>query len=412
VIHRKTEGHPLFSGALIQLLVERGDCRSGSHWSLSRPLAELDLEVPESVRGMIRKKIEVLEEEDRRALQYASVEGEEFTSAVLAGMLSADELALEQRLDSLDRVHRLIETTGEEELPDGTLSTKYRFAHALYQNVLYEDLLSKQRALLHRQAGEQLVLHYGDQTPPIAGALATHFERGRDYPRAIAYLAQAAEVATERYAGAAADEYYSRALQRVEKLPIAQQVSMEIRLLHKRAAIRLALGRLDEAEGDFLGVAERARANGDLAAECRALNELANPFLTVKSAQADEVAARAEKALRIAEQTGDPALRAVAMVNLALRRSVLGEPELAKALFEAAVPIAKSAGDAQALLTTLTYRGVGHFFQTEFGEAERMLTEASGLASRLRNGMMLRTALFFLGWTQGSLGRISEALAI
>src|SRR5581483_3598439 len=76
LIHEKTEGHPLFATNLLQYLSEHGDiARSNAHWSLVRPLAELDLEVPESVRSMISKKIDTLEEEERRTLQYASIEG-------------------------------------------------------------------------------------------------------------------------------------------------------------------------------------------------------------------------------------------------------------------------------------------------------------------------------------------------
>jgi tetratricopeptide (TPR) repeat protein len=411
LIFRKTEGHPLFSAALVQLLQERGDIsKSNEHWTVARPLAELGLEVPESVRGMIRKKIEVLEDEDRRALQYASIEGEEFTSTVLVEMLGADELALEQRLDCLDRVHRLIETRGEEELPDGSLATKYRFTHALYQNIFYDGLLSKHRALLHRQAGELLVRHYGNQTVRVAGALTTHFERGRDYPRAIEYLIQAAEVAMERYAGEAAEEHYSHALQLVKKLPPHEHMQREIALLHRRGTVRVALGHLADAENDYLGLIDRARATGDAVHECMALNALANPFVSVTSQRADKMD-RAEKALQVAEQTGNPALRAEAMVTLALMHTVLGEPAVAKSLFETAIPIARSAGHPEALLRTLTYRGVGHFFQTEFPQAEEMLSEASHLASGLRDGVMLRTALFFLGWTRASLGSISDALA-
>jgi tetratricopeptide (TPR) repeat protein len=411
LIHQKTEGHPLFSVALIQLLAERGDIsRFNTHWTLARPLTDQSLQVPESIRGMIRRKIEVLDEEDRRALQYASIEGEEFTSTIVAGMLGVDELALEQRLDRLDRVHRLIDTCGEEELPDGSLATRYRFSHALYQNTVYGELVIKLRAVLHRQAGEQLVRRYGDQAARVAGTLAIHFERGRDYPLAINFYAQAADMATKRYASAAAEEHYSRAIKLIEKLPPAEWTRTEIPLLHKRGTVRLALGHLAEAENDFVAVLERARTIGDAVYECLALNAMANPFLSVNSPRADEMP-RAEKALQIAEQTGNPALRAEAMVNLAIRHSVLGEPAVAKTLFDAAIPIARSAEDPQALLTTLTYRGVGHFFQTEFQEAEEILSEASPLASRLRNGNLLRTVLFFLGWTQASLGRISDALA-
>jgi tetratricopeptide (TPR) repeat protein len=410
LIYRTTEGHPLFSTALVQLLVERGDIsRSNARWTLARPLAELDLEVPESVRGAIREKIEALDDEDQRVLRWASVQGEEFMSTVLAGMLTVDELALEQRLDRLDRVHRLIEVRDEEELPDGSLATRYRFAHTLYQQVLYEDLLSKQRASLHRQAGELLVHHHGSQTPPVAGALAIHFERGSDYARAIEFLIQAADVAMERYAAGAAEGHYSNALRLVEKLHAEKRAPHGITLLHRRGTVRVALGRFSDAEADFLRALDTAREAGDLMQQCILLNALANPFLS-KTSQRDALV-RAEKALAIAEQLDSLALRAEAMVNLALIHSVLGDPSVAQATFQAAIPIARLAEHPQSLLRTLTYRGVGHFFQTEYVQAEEMLKEAEDLASRLRDALMLRTALFFLGWSQANLGRISESFS-
>ncbi len=174
---RKTEGHPLFATGLVQFLVEQGDiAKEGERWRLTRPVSEINLEAPKSVRSMIARTIESLAEADRKGSKYATIEGEEFTSAVLAGLLGTDDLALEECLDRLDRVHRLIGTLGEEELPDGTLTTRYRFAHALYQDVLYGELVSKRQALLHRQVGELLVRHYGDQAPRIATQLAIHFE--------------------------------------------------------------------------------------------------------------------------------------------------------------------------------------------------------------------------------------------
>src|SRR5262249_44466233 len=103
LVYSKTEGHPLFSAALIQLLAQRGAIALiQGRWTLTQPVRELGLEIPQSVLGMIRKKLEMLDEDDRRALQYASVEGEEFTSTVIAAMLGVDELALEHRLYRMD----------------------------------------------------------------------------------------------------------------------------------------------------------------------------------------------------------------------------------------------------------------------------------------------------------------------
>lgn len=412
LIFRKTEGHPLFSAALVQLLTEHGDItQSDRGWTLTRQLTNETLAVPESVRGMIRKKLDGLDEEDRRALQHASVQGEEFLSTVLARSMDADELALEQRLDRLERAHRLIQTRGEEELPDGSLAVRYQFAHALYQNILYDSVLTKRRVMLHLQAAEQLAQHYADQTSRVAGALAAHFERGRDYRRAIEFLGRAADVATERYAGAAAEEHWSHALALAERLPADERVRTRLALLQRRGTIRLGLGNLTDAKADFELVVKEAREGKDLVAECAALNALANPFLSRYLGRADEEMHRAEHALRISEQTGDAALRAEAMVNLGLRHSLMGDPAAATTLFEAAIQLARSANHSPAVLRTVTYRGVGHFFQTEFREADTLLSEAVELASRLRDGGMLRTGLFFLGWTRANLGRMSEALA-
>src|SRR6185369_1280669 len=112
------------------------------------------------------------------------VEGTEFLSTVTANLLGVDEIDLEESLARISKTHRLIETIGEEELPDRSLTTRYRFSHALYQNFLYGDLVNKRRVMLHRQAGEQLLSHYGKRATPLAAQLALHFERGRDFARA------------------------------------------------------------------------------------------------------------------------------------------------------------------------------------------------------------------------------------
>src|SRR3984957_1129938 len=216
VIHSKSEGHPLTFTRAIQILDERCDIvRTNGAWKLKQPLEQMELDVPVSVRSMIEKKVGLLSDGQRQALQYASIEGQVFTSTVLAVLLEADELDLEERLDAIGKLHRLIHAEGEEELPDGSVATIYRFTHALYQNFLYDQLLSKRRVLLHRRAGETLERVYGGQHARVAGALATHFERGRDFAKAIVFLIQAGDTALSRYANAEAVSLFSRGLELV-----------------------------------------------------------------------------------------------------------------------------------------------------------------------------------------------------
>src|ERR1019366_2412087 len=237
VIHSKSEGHPLFAIGAIQILAERGDIvrtnigHTSAAWKLKQPLEQMELDVPVSVRSMIEKKVGLLSDAQRLALQYASIEGEVFTSTVLAAVLDAGELELEERLDVLAKLHRLIHAEGEEELPDGSVATIYRFTHALYQNFIYDQLLSKRRALLHRRAGETLERAYAGQHGRVAGALATHFERGRDFVKAIAFLIQAGDTALSRYANAEAVSHFSRGLELVDRLGEGQQAERRAGLL-------------------------------------------------------------------------------------------------------------------------------------------------------------------------------------
>ena len=60
---------------------------------------------------MIGKKIDGLDEEDRRTLQYASVEGAEFLSTVVADLLGIDQVDVEERLGRPEKTHRLVSNT-------------------------------------------------------------------------------------------------------------------------------------------------------------------------------------------------------------------------------------------------------------------------------------------------------------
>ena len=95
---------------------------------------------------MIQRKFDQLSVDDRHLLMAAGVQGPEFDSAVVAGVLGRDAAEVEERLDFLDRVHGLVRLVREHEFPDRTLTLRYRFVHVLYQNALYATLRPTRRA--------------------------------------------------------------------------------------------------------------------------------------------------------------------------------------------------------------------------------------------------------------------------
>jgi len=409
-IHRKTDGHPLFVTSLVRFLVERGDiARIEGRWRMTRTLGEEGLEAPEGVRDMIRRRIGALGPEDQLALQHGSVMGRDFLSTVLAGVMGVDEMALEERLQRLARLHRLIDTIGEEELPDGSLATRYRFVHAQDREVLYDDLVSKKRITLHRGIAEEMQRRYGSQALSIAARLAVHFEQGRDFAAAVTYSTHAGDNAARLFAHGEAEEHYQRAIRLAERLPLAEKCERLLGLHQRRGAVNLGVGRFGEAAESYGRMLEGARAAGRPELVGAALSGLCNALFFCHRIQ--EMAIHAEEALRAADEADSPALRLEAMLLVAQILQESGELGECQSLLDEIVALARSQRADPALLAALAFRGSLHYWQSEYRQAEKTLSEAFALASEQRNGLMVLACLMFLGLARGNLGRMSEALA-
>ncbi len=410
LVHERTEGHPLFVANFVDFLCARGDVDAPEGtWELRRPVAESVRDVPDGLQAVIRRKIDSLPEPDRQALHCAAVIGRDFPSTVLAKLLEEDEQAVEERLQRLARVHRLVELRGEEDLPDGSPATLYRFTHSLYQQVFYEDLVSTRRVRLHLRAGEALLQCYRDQAPRIASALANHFERGRDYAGALVYRIHAGDNAARLYAYPEALENYDQALLLVEKLPEKLRPSHLLSLQQKRGGVELASGRFDRAVVDFTLMRMRAQAAGNLVMEGAALTGLCNALFFAQ--RIEEMAVRAHEALGLAAQGGGEPLRVQAMVHVAQVLEAEGRLSETMPLLDEIIAVARRIGHEPALLAALAYRGFGHYWKGEYAGAEEQFAEGAEAAARLRDGFISLACRMFRDVSRGRLGRISEALA-
>src|SRR5688572_28681532 len=131
-------------------------------------------------------------------LEAASVAGAEFSAVAVAAGVEQSAEVVETYCDGLVRREQFLRTRGVSEWPDGTIAARYGFVHALYQEVLYEQISATRRIRLHRQIGEREEQGYGERASEIAAELAVHFERGRDYQRAVQYHQRAGQRASQR----------------------------------------------------------------------------------------------------------------------------------------------------------------------------------------------------------------------
>lgn len=168
---------------LIARLVERADGNAFYLEELVRFAAEGREDFPGTVVAMAQSRIDRLESEARRVLRTASVTGE----SVWSGYVNA---AIEDDTDAA----RWLETLADRELLNRVPSSRfpqereYSFRHAILRDAAYATLTDEDRVLTHRAAGEWLE-RAGERD---ARVIASHFEKGKDWDRAIHWIARAA----------------------------------------------------------------------------------------------------------------------------------------------------------------------------------------------------------------------------
>ena len=231
-VHYRTEGNALFVVNVLEHLMAQELLVQAHEWQL-REGAEPSLqEIPSGLLPLIEKHIGRLDQEQQRILEVASIAGTEFAAASVSAGLNEDIEQVEDVCEELASRRHFIEETDLAEWPDGTLSGKYRFRHALYRNALYARIAEIRRVRLHRAIGEREEAAYGTRAEEQAAALATHFEHGRDMWRAVHYRHLAGENAVKRSANQEAITHFRYGLELLETLPDSpERAEQELALL-------------------------------------------------------------------------------------------------------------------------------------------------------------------------------------
>jgi predicted ATPase len=224
LIFAKTEGSPLFMADLIRYLRDRNVIiEQDGEWKLGRSLPEVERELPESVRGMIERKIAQLSDEERRLLTMAAVQGAQFDSVIVGRAMGIPSHEIEEQMERLERVYCLVQAIGEKELPGNVLTTRYRFVHVFYQNTLYGVLRTTKKIELSRAIAHAILESYQERHREAASELAALYEAARDYGHAAENYRQAAENAVQLFASQEAATLARKGLAALESMPEASE---------------------------------------------------------------------------------------------------------------------------------------------------------------------------------------------
>lgn len=238
---RPSEGNPLFFVAALETMRKQNLLSSeDGRLILRAPIEKVELVMPNDLRAIIGAQIQRLPDREIQALEIASVTGASFSAAVTAWADGSDMQELEDLYEALSKRHRFLRWASTHGYPEGTLAERYEFSHALYRRVLYERIAPVRRAAYHRAIGERIEGLYAARIDDVVSELAFFFDVGGDHVRCVEYLRRSAEITGRRRAHQATTTMLHRAREVLPKLPKADRVEIEIRILIAPAGHRMS----------------------------------------------------------------------------------------------------------------------------------------------------------------------------
>ena len=346
-LHARTGGNPFFLEEVCQALREDGSVTMSDGEVVATADSEA-LHVPETVQGVLRARMDRLDDEAAEVLRVAAVIGREFARGVL-------EDVVESPTDLMRSLERLT-TSGLVQQIAVVPEPAFRFKHALTEEVAYDSLLEHQRATLHDAVGRAIERRYAGRIDDHVERLAHHFSRADAWSDAVRYGIQSADRAMGLSQNADALQTLERVESWVHRLPDddARRELLADTLLRQ------------ERLSEMLGLRARQLSIVDalisLLAPFGPSDRLAQVYLRQGDAytllQRFEAADRAlETALRIARERADWQGERKALRSIAFLRSYEGRHDDALEKIEAVLALGRAAGDTRAQAGDLATMG-------------------------------------------------------
>lgn len=391
LVARTCEGNPLYLEEMAKFLLERGQLVVENRCAR---LEDGELELPDSLHGLISARIDALDAASKGVLQLASVIGELFSSELLgiaAGLEDPTPLLIELEATGL------VVRSGEQ----------WAFASQLVREAAARGILGVQRRDYHRLVSEAIEQLHRDELEGHVEELAEHCARGSRWIDAVRYSLRAGDRHEASGHLEQARRWYERGLRHVGHITDPDdhdaRVQGEAVLNLKIGAVSLLLGEVGRGRGCLSLALDIAGDAGLPWIENRAHLRIATSFLhegrtklaaahlgqaVALSADEPEVELEAleasatvaleegrhEDAERVWQQVlaraeGAPRLTARCLTGLATQFMQMGDHGRAQPMLEQALKAARAAGDRLLEGRVLNNIGLQHSIQGHHREA-------------------------------------------
>ena len=217
ILHR-SGGNPLFMEEFTHSLLENGTIQRKDHqYVLSQKRA--DIQIPDTIQGIIAARIDRLEDNLKRTMQVASVIGRDFAFRILRTITDMRE-DLKSHLINLQGLEFIYEKRLFPEL-------EYIFKHILTQEVAYNSLLLKRRKEIHKNIGKAIEEIYADRLEEFYEMLAYHYSKSENFEKAYQYLKLSGLKAVEKHSLIEALSHYKEAKYAIDQIPVSKEIKKE-----------------------------------------------------------------------------------------------------------------------------------------------------------------------------------------
>jgi class 3 adenylate cyclase len=436
LIARKAEGNPLFVEEVTTSLLEEGVLAlERGRIVLTRDLA--DIAIPDRIQDVLMARLDRLPEEPRRAIQVASVIGREFAMRLLARIHHAAH-GLDDIVGELRSLELIYEKAAYPELA-------YMFKHALTHEVAYESLLVGRRKALHRIVGAAIEELYPDRIAEHYEALAHHFDESDDDERALHYHTLASEASAAKYANRAAIDHCRQAIAAADRLDNVEP--------QRLCELQARLGVCSWLISDFGGSGEAFRRAAELADDPASASLLAaraafsslwnhdyelatatveralvladaagprgragrafalatNDELEIVQGRRIDDDSEAERAVEIAEQSGNPSVMIMAIGQLAQRAEWRGDFRQAFALSGRAMALASERNEPGESMFAAWFHGIASICLGDYAHGLDVLGRGLDLCDRVGDRAIQARLLNTLGWAYAEFGCHTQA---
>jgi len=382
-LERETAGNPFSLLEMARHLSERG----AFDGQVVR-LGEMPAEIPESVRDMVRSRLERVSDKCAEMLAIASVIGERFDAALVASAASLEDTATAALLEEAAGAGLIVEIDAE---PDG-----WRFSHSLTRRVTADELSRSRRTRLHQRIGETL-----ESRPDVSPAeLAHHFGAAASglAEKAVRYERLAGERALGEVAAEVAVRHFRKALELLDRLGPEDQ-ALRCELLLELAGAHDQAGGYAFRDERFAEAADAARRLGNGALFLRAALGYGGILPATVRPDPRAQALLGEALERLGEE--DSAAKATILARLAhWLHNVRPYPER-RELSDRSVAMARGSGDRRTLATVVLHRCWALDGPGDVGDALTVASEILDIGAELDDpeltleGLRIRLAAQF-----------------